>query len=107
MTRYSVEPKNRIFVKGYGFLSFTKNMGKNIDKSKKLSRKYSQKLFGHIKQSPTDAFKTTSKRVVEKTAEATGDLIGNKIVDVVVKPCNDKITRTSAQNLSVTDQRFR
>ena len=33
--RYSIEP--RIYVKGYGFLSFAKNMGKN------LSNKYSQK----------------------------------------------------------------
>ena len=32
MTRYSVQPRDRIFVKGYGFLSFAKNMGKNIDK---------------------------------------------------------------------------
>ena len=30
MTRYSVQPRDRIFVKGYGFLSFAKNMGKNI-----------------------------------------------------------------------------
>ena len=29
MTRYSVQPKDRIFVKGYGFLSFAKNMGEN------------------------------------------------------------------------------
>ena len=28
MTRYSVQP--RIFVKGYRFLSFAKNMGKDI-----------------------------------------------------------------------------
>ena len=28
-----------------------------------------------------DPAKTTSKRVVQKTAEATGDLIGNKIAD--------------------------
>ena len=28
-----------------------------------------------------DPVKTTSKRVVQKTAEATGDLIGNKIAD--------------------------
>ena len=28
--RYSVQPRDRIFVKGYGFLSFAKNMGKNI-----------------------------------------------------------------------------
>ena len=30
MTRYSVQPRDQIFVKGYGFLSFAKNMGKNI-----------------------------------------------------------------------------
>ena len=43
MTRYSVQPRDRIFVKGYGFLSFAKNMGKNIGKniSKNLSGKYS------------------------------------------------------------------
>ena len=28
-----------------------------------------------------DAAKTASKRVVQKTAEAAGDLIGNKIAD--------------------------
>ena len=40
MTRYSIEPKERIFVKGYGFLGFDKSMGKNIGKniSKYLSK---------------------------------------------------------------------
>ena len=52
MTRYSVQPRDRIFVKGYGFLSFARNMGKNI--SKNLSSKYSQKLLDHAKQSATD-----------------------------------------------------
>ena len=33
MMRYSVQPRDRIFVKGYGFLSFTKNMSKNIAKN--------------------------------------------------------------------------
>ena len=49
MTCYSVQPRNRIFVKGYGFLSFAKNMGRNIGKniSKNLSSKYNQKLFDH------------------------------------------------------------
>ena len=32
MTRYWVQPKDWIFVKGYGFLSFAKKMGKNIGK---------------------------------------------------------------------------
>ena len=33
MTRYSVQARNRIFVKDYGLLSFTKKMGKNIGKN--------------------------------------------------------------------------
>ena len=32
MTRYSVEPRGKIFVKGYGFSFFAKGMGKNISK---------------------------------------------------------------------------
>ena len=53
MTRYSVQSRDRIFVKGYGFLSFAKNMGKNIRKniSKNLSGKYRQKLLDNAKQS--------------------------------------------------------
>ena len=49
MTRYSVEPRGKIFVKGYGFSFFAKCMGKNISKniSKNLSSKYSQKLLNH------------------------------------------------------------
>ena len=30
MTRYSVQLEDQIFVKGYGFLSFARNMGKNV-----------------------------------------------------------------------------
>ena len=67
--------KNEIFnwTKRYGFLSFAKNMGKS------LSNKYVKKLFDSAKKSTTDAIKTASKRAVQKTAEATGDLMGNKI----------------------------
>ena len=71
--RYSIEPIDRIYVKRYGFLSFAKN----IDKS--LSNKYGQKPLDSAKKSTTDAIKTTSKRAIQKTAEATRDLIGNKI----------------------------
>ena len=79
MKRYSVQPRDRIFVKGYGFLSFAKNIGKNIGKniSKNLSGKYSQKLFVRAKKSATDAFKTGSKTAIQKTTEAIGDLIEN------------------------------
>ena len=62
---YSVQPRYRIFVKGYGFLSFAKNMGKNIGKniSKYLNGKYSQKLLDHAKKFATDALKTSLKRL--------------------------------------------
>ena len=35
------------------------------------------------KKSTTDAIKTTSKRAIQKAAEATGDLTGNKILDKI------------------------
>ena len=61
--RYSVQPTDRIFVKGYGFLSFTKNMAKIIGKiiSKNLSVKYSKTFLDYAKKSATDALKTASK----------------------------------------------
>ena len=64
---YSIEPRDRRYVKGCGFLSFNKNIGKNV------SNKYGQKLVESAKKSATDAIKTTSKRAIQKTAEATGD----------------------------------
>ena len=82
MTCYSIQPRDQIFLKGYGFLSFAKYMGINIGKSisKNLSCKYSRKVLDQAKQSTADALKTPSKRVIQKTAETTGDLIGNKNV---------------------------
>ena len=75
--RYSIELRDRIYVKGYGFLSSAKNMGKN------LSNKYGQKVIDTAKKSTTYAIKTASKRAIQKTAEATGDLIVNKIADKI------------------------
>ena len=62
--RYSAQPRDRVYVKGYGFLYFAKNMGKNIGKnlSKNLSGKYSQKLLDHAKQSATDHLKLLQKK---------------------------------------------
>ena len=47
MTYYLVQTRDRIFVKGYRFLSFAKNIRRNI--SKNLSSKYTQKRFDHAK----------------------------------------------------------
>ena len=67
--RYSAEPRFRKYVKGYGFLLF----------ARKFADKYGKKLMDTATKTGIDAAKTTSKRVVQKTVEATGDLIRNKI----------------------------
>ena len=81
---YSIEPREKRYVKGYGFLSFARNIGTHAAKvAKNMSNKYSQKLVDSAKKSATDVIKTASKRGIQKTAETTGDLIGNKIADKI------------------------
>ena len=70
---YSIEPRD-IYVKGYGFLSFAKNVGKNMGThatkvAKNVSGKYIQKLLDSAKKSTTDAIKTASKRAMQKIAD--------------------------------------
>ena len=67
--KYSTEPRFRKYIKGCGFLSFARKFGD----------KYDKKLMDTATTTGLDAAKTASKRVVQKTAEATGGLIGNKI----------------------------
>ena len=69
--RYTTEPKFKKYVQGYSFLPF----------ARKLGDRYGKKLIDTATKTGIDAAKTASKRVVQKTAEATGDLIGNKIAD--------------------------
>ena len=63
--RYSTEPKFRKYVKGYDFLSFVRKFGD----------KYGKKLMDTATKTGTDAAKTVSKGVIQKTAEVAGDLI--------------------------------
>ena len=64
MMGYSVRPRDRIFVEGYGFFSFAKNMckiiGKNI--SKNLSGKYSQKLLIMLNNLPLQKSNSKNSR---------------------------------------------
>ena len=71
--RYSAEPRFRKYVKGYGFLSFARKFG----------GKYAKKLMDTATKTGIDAAKTVSKRVVQKVAEATRDLIRNNIADKI------------------------
>ena len=59
-----------------------KYIGKN--KSRNVSSIYSQKSLNHDKQSAIDTLKTASKKAIQKTAEATGDLICYKIANEII-----------------------
>ena len=83
MTHYSVQPRDQIFVKVMDFCLLLEIQGKNVGKT--LSSKYSQKLLDHAKQPATYALKIASKSAIQKTAEAIGDLIGNKIAGRIKK----------------------
>ena len=51
-----------------------------VNISNSFSVKYKQKLVDHPEQLVTDALKTSSKRFIQKTADTTGDLMGNKML---------------------------
>ena len=59
--------------------------------ARKFGDKHGKKLIDTATKSRTDAAKTTSKRVVQKTAEATGELIGNNIADKITSVGETKI----------------
>ena len=69
---------------------------------KSLSNKYGQKLLDSIKRSTTDATKTASKGAIQKTPEATWDLIGNKIADKITSVSKKKSAK-ELQNVETED----
>ena len=71
--RYSIEARLRKYVEGHGFLSFARYSVINMVK----------KLMDTATKTGIDAAKTPSKRVVQKTAKVTRDLIGNNIADKI------------------------
>ena len=95
--RYSIEPRDRIYVKRYGFMSFARSM----------SNKYGKKLVDTAKKSATDAIKTASKRAIQKTAEATGDLVGNKIADKITSVSKKKSNNNNDDDVELTTPKKR
>ena len=88
--RHSLEPEYRKYVKGYGILSFARNFGDKYGKKlmnttiktgTNFNSKYGKKLTGTAIKTGFAAI--ADKNVVQKSAEATGDLIGNKIDDKI------------------------
>ena len=93
---YSKDNQIRKYVKGYGFMSFAKNFGSKYGKKflskaisasrriKDTASKFNQNKYGKIlKTQRTEFGKTAGKKVVQKSAEATKDLIGSNIADKI------------------------
>ena len=55
-----------------------------------VSNKYGKQLL----DTATNTRLNASKKVIHKTAKATGEFIRNKIADAIAKSCNDKIVKT-------------
>ena len=72
-------------------MSFVKNIGKN------LSNKYGQKRLDSAIKSTMDPIKADSKRAIQKTEEATSDLICNKIADKITRETKKSLQRSCTQ----------
>ena len=90
--RHSLEPEYRKYVKGYGFLSFARNFGDKYGKKlintaiktgTNFNSKYGKKLTDTAIKTSKDLAKIAGKKRIYKLAEATGDLVGNKIADKI------------------------
>ena len=80
--RHSHEPEYRKYVKGYGFLSFARNFGDKYGKSI-INSKNVKKLMDGATKTSKDFVKIAGKKIIHKSAEATGDLVDNKIADKI------------------------
>ena len=70
MACYSIEPRTRKCVKGYGFLSFRRNLSKTCRKQ----------LLDAATKTGVDAIKSATQKVAHKGAEAIGESIANEIL---------------------------
>ena len=105
--RYSSEPSYRRYVQRQGFMSFAKHIGnkysrkifdKSMDVGKKYGKKFGNKLLDNSISAGKDFTKIAGKKVLTKCAEATRDMIGNKIAE--------KITRSSRNKAQKEDDRI-
>ena len=76
--------------------------------ARKCSNKYGIKLMDNATKTGIDTAKTASKRVLQKNAEATGNLIGNKIADKIIsigKPKEKVKTKRNRRNVHSTSKK--
>ena len=82
--RHSLEPEYRKYVKGYGFLYFARNFGDKYGESI-INSKNVKKLMDGATKTSKDFAKIAGNKIIHKFAEATGDLVGNKIAEKLLQ----------------------
>ena len=106
--RYSLEPSTLAWI-----MSFAKNIGnkygkkifdKSIDVSKKYGKKCENKLLDNSISAGKDFAKIAGKKVLSKRAEATGDMIHNKIADRMTKSTRNKAQKEDDRIMEETQE---
>ena len=111
--RYSIQPRERRYVKGYGIMSFARNCGNKYGKKlmntaiktgTNFNSKYGKKLTDIAIKTGKDFATIAGKTIVHKSAEATGDLIGNKIADKITAKPSKKSQNEELQSNQVNNE---
>ena len=71
---------------------------------KKMSNKYGRKILDKIMDAGKDFAKIAGKKVLHKSAEATGDMIGNKIADRITKSSRNKAQKEDDRIMEETQE---
>ena len=90
-------------------MSFAKNMSnkygkKLLDKSIDVSNKYGRKLLDKSIDADKDFAKKAGKKALDKSAEATGEMIGNKIADRITKMPRNKMQKEDDRIMEETQE---
>ena len=111
--RYSLEPHYRRYVQGQGFLTFARNIGnkygrkifdKSLDVGKSMKKKYDKKILDNSLSAAKYFAKIAGIKVLTKSAEATGDLIGNKIDERLTKSTRNKTRKEDDRIMEETQE---
>ena len=75
-----------------------------MDVSKKYGKKYGNKLLDNSMSAGKDFAKIAGKKVLTKSTEATGDMIGNKIADRITKSSKNKAQKEDDRIMEETQE---
>ena len=92
--RYSLEPRHRKYVQGQGFMFLAENIG----------NKFGRKILDKSIDAGKDFAKIAGKKVLHKSAEATGEMIRNKVVDRIIRSSRNKVQKEDDRIMEETQE---